>query len=83
MKLLAAVILGAIAGWAANRIMSNPGSLLRNIIIGIIGSFVGAGIAGLFGISSGWFGSLLIAIGGACLCIFVGRKLFSNEIAKR
>lgn len=83
MQLLAAIILGAIAGWAANRIMGNSGSLIRNILIGILGSFVGTGIAGLFGIYSNWFGSLLLAIGGACLCIFVGRRLFSNELAKK
>ena len=83
-KLLISLILGAIAGWAANRIMSGEsGSLLRNIIIGIVGSFIGTGLAGLFGISVTWFGNILLSIAGACLCIFVGRRLFSNELVKK
>ena len=84
MHFLISIILGAIAGWAANRIMSgNSSSLLRNIIIGIVGSFVGLGLAGLFGIYANWFGNILLSIGGACLCIFVGRRLFSNELVKK
>ena len=84
MHLIITIILGAIAGWAANRIMSgNSGSLLRNIIIGIVGSLVGTGLAGLFGIYANWFGNILLSIAGACLCIFVGRRLFSNELVKK
>ena len=84
MRFIFALIFGAIAGWAANRIMSgNSSSLLRNIIIGIVGSFIGTGLASLVGISANWFGSILLSIAGACLCIFVGRRLFSNELVKK
>ena len=36
-----AIIFGAIAGWIAGNIMNCPGGLVRNIILGIIGSMVG------------------------------------------
>ena len=40
--MLGSLIMGAIVGWIAGKLMGLEGGLLRNIIVGIIGSFVGA-----------------------------------------
>ena len=72
------VIFGAIAGWAGGKLMGSEGGLVRNVILGIIGSFVGGFLAGQLGIdvSAGFnFVSLLVAIVGACVVIFLGRLL--------
>ena len=38
--ILISLLLGAIAGWLAGLVMGSKGSLIRNIIIGIIGSII-------------------------------------------
>lgn len=73
------IIFGAIAGWGAGLLMGNNGGLIRNVILGIIGSFVGGFLAGQLGIDvkAGFnIASLLVAIAGACVVIFLGRLLF-------
>lgn len=72
------ILFGALAGFLAGRIMKSERGFIGNVILGIIGSFVGGWVGSLIGIdASGAFsiGSLLIAIGGACLVIFVVRLI--------
>lgn len=69
--------IGALTGWVASKIMHTKGGLLKNIVIGILGSSFGAWLAQTLGISAdGDFTQLAISIVGACLLIFFGRKLF-------
>ena len=76
------LLFGAVVGWLAGAIMKSKGSLLRNIILGIVGSIVGGFVAS----SVLGFGSLgadfsfdivnvLISIAGACLLILLARIL--------
>ena len=76
-SILLFLLFGAIAGWLAGLIMKSKNGLLWNIILGIVGSFVGGFIARLiFGeTNGGLIISLLIAVAGACLLIFIGRLL--------
>lgn len=72
------IIFGALAGWLAGLIMKSERGLIGNVILGIIGSFVGGWVASLLGINvaDGFsIGSLLVAIGGACLVILVVRAV--------
>ena len=76
MSIIIAIILGALSGWLASIIMKSSGSLLRNIILGIVGGFVGSLIFELLGISfAGYLGTILVSVIGACLVIFVVNKL--------
>ena len=76
-QLLIAIAIGAVAGFLASKIMGSKGGLLRNIIMGIIGGIVGSFILGLVGISgSGYIGTIVVSVIGACLVIAVGRLLF-------
>ena len=76
-RLLGTLIMGALVGWIAGKVMNTDGGLLRNIVVGIVGSFVGSFVFGLLGFYDyGFFANLLVSVVGACLFIWLGRKLF-------
>ncbi len=75
--LLIAIVLGAVSGWLASLIMKTKGGLLKNIILGVIGGFVGGLVFKLVGLSfSGYLGTIIVSVVGACIVIFVVNKLF-------
>ena len=81
LKLLISILLGAVSGYIASKIMKSEGSLLRDIILGISGGFVGDLIFELLGISfSGYLGTIIVSIIGACLVIFVVNKVISKHL---
>ena len=70
------LVLGAVAGWLAGIIMkTGTGSIATNIIVGIIGAFVGGWLASLLGLVSETGGlsivSIITAVIGACVLLFV------------
>ncbi|MGF1553535.1 MAG: GlsB/YeaQ/YmgE family stress response membrane protein [Paracoccaceae bacterium] len=69
-----AIVIGGVAGFLAEKIMSSSMGLLANIGLGIVGGLVGATIAEFVGLTaSGIVGKLIIATLGACLLIYVAR----------
>ena len=74
MSWLYSIIIGALVGWLAGKIMKSDGGLLKNILLGWVGSIVGNFAANLLSISSGSLaGNILLSLGGACLVIFLFR----------
>ena len=68
------LFLGGIAGWIACKFMNSEGSMVKNIILGLIGGVVGSAVASLIGLkSTNVVGTLLISLGGACLVIYLYR----------
>ena len=67
----AAIIIGAIAGWIAEKIMKAEHGLLTNIVLGILGAIVlNAILIFIFGSTlGGWFGQLIVGAIGACILI--------------
>lgn len=67
------LLIGGIAGWLAGLFMKGKGfGVLRNVIIGIIGSFIGSLTFNLLGLSStGFIGSVVMATVGAVVLIYV------------
>ena len=72
------LIIGGIIGWLASMIMKTDAQmgLIANIVVGIVGSFLGFWIAGQLGFAENqaivrW----LIAIGGAVLLIAILKAL--------
>jgi uncharacterized membrane protein YeaQ/YmgE (transglycosylase-associated protein family) len=66
--LLIFIAIGAIAGWLAGILMKGRGfGLLGNIIIGIVGAIAGGLLFGLLGL----IGSIVTAIIGAALLLFL------------
>lgn len=78
MNILVWVIFGALVGWLADLVMKTDHSLGINIVLGIIGAFVGGLIMNLLG-ASGVTGfnlySILVAVIGAAVVIFLGKTL--------
>jgi uncharacterized membrane protein YeaQ/YmgE (transglycosylase-associated protein family) len=86
MGILIAVIIGAVAGWLAGLIMkSNTGGVLFNIILGIVGSFVGHWLFGQLNVSaeSTILGELITATVGAIVLIVLARILFGRKKNRR
>ena len=71
--LIGFLIIGAIAGWLAGRLIQGGGfGLLGNIVVGVIGAVIGGLIFGYLGIATGGLlGSLLSAVVGAGILLFV------------
>ena len=78
MDFLIWIVLGAIAGWIASMVMSSSHGIIEDIILGIVGAFVGGFIMNSFG-QAGVTGfnlySIVVAVIGAIVLIFLGRLL--------
>jgi uncharacterized membrane protein YeaQ/YmgE (transglycosylase-associated protein family) len=79
MSILGWIILGLLAGWLAGLLVKGSGyGVVGDIILGIIGALVGGAITiTLMGVDITGFNleSLLIAVLGAIVVIFIGRLL--------
>jgi uncharacterized membrane protein YeaQ/YmgE (transglycosylase-associated protein family) len=70
------IVFGALAGWIASMLTGNNArmGLLANIIVGLIGAFIGGWVASLLGVGTMLvydFRSLLIAIGGSVILLAI------------
>ena len=70
---IAFLVIGLIAGWLAGVIMKGKGQgLLINLVIGVIGAFLGGYLFGVLGLSAyGFIGSLITATVGAVVLLFL------------
>jgi uncharacterized membrane protein YeaQ/YmgE (transglycosylase-associated protein family) len=73
MHLLGFLIIGLIAGWLAETIMKGRGAgLVVNLIVGVIGAYLGGLLFGFLGLSMhGLIGSLISATVGAVVLLFL------------
>jgi uncharacterized membrane protein YeaQ/YmgE (transglycosylase-associated protein family) len=73
------VIIGGLAGWIAEKITRSDMGIFMNVIVGIIGAFLGEWLANALNLRidqflPGWFsGNLLVAAVGAVIVIYVFR----------
>ncbi|MGB8612591.1 MAG: GlsB/YeaQ/YmgE family stress response membrane protein [Pseudolabrys sp.] len=73
---IAAIIIGGLAGWAAEHFMKSDTGLMMNIVLGIIGAAVASAIFSFFGVNlGGWLGYLISGFVGACLLIWIVRTV--------
>ena len=72
-NLIIVLAVGAVAGWLAGILMKGKGfGLIINIIVGVIGAFVGNYIFGLLGVSiAGLPGAIVEAVAGAVTLLFI------------
>ena len=74
--LIGFLVIGLLAGFIAEKVMNSNHGLLTNLIVGVIGAYLGPFLAGLLGISfAGFLGSLLIATVGAIVFLFLLRLI--------
>ncbi|MBP2631479.1 MAG: Transglycosylase associated protein [Firmicutes bacterium] len=74
------LIIGAIAGWLAGKVVKGHGfGIWVDAILGIVGAFIGNFILGLFGIATfGIIGSLIASFVGAMILVLI-ISLFSGH----
>ena len=82
------IIVGAIAGFVASKVLTGKGmGLLFDIIVGILGAFLGGWLAGLVGIhvDTGTFSvsGLLAAFVGAVILLVIFRALTHRGMIHR
>ena len=68
------ILIGALAGWLAGKLMKGGGfGILKNILLGIIGGFVGGWLFKTLQISifNGFLGDLLQGVIGAVAILFI------------
>ncbi|MDP3495329.1 MAG: GlsB/YeaQ/YmgE family stress response membrane protein [Hyphomonadaceae bacterium] len=79
-SIVAAVVIGVLAGWIAEQVMGRKHGLITNLVVGVVGAFLGAVIANALNIGfAGFWGSLLVSTVGAILLLalvgmFRGRR---------
>ena len=82
MEIVVILIIGAIAGWLGSKIFEGGSlGLLGNIVVGILGGFVGYWVLGRLGISlgSGILGAILTGTVGAILILFLLNLLLGRK----
>ena len=76
--IIAWLVIGAIAGWLAGRVVKGGGfGLIVDIIVGIVGAVIGGFLAGALGISTGGgiIGSIIVAFIGAVILLVILRLI--------
>lgn len=76
-SLLIFLAIGAVAGWLAGMLMKGGGfGLLGDIVVGVIGAFVGGWLFGVLGVAAGGLiGSIVTATVGAIVLLFLIRLI--------
>ena len=79
------IALWALAGFLASKIMKGgaPESWLGNIILGLVGGFVGSLLFGLLGLHSSGIGNIIVSTVGACIVIWLVRKFDLGKYLKK
>jgi uncharacterized membrane protein YeaQ/YmgE (transglycosylase-associated protein family) len=79
------LVVGLIAGWLAGVFMKGGGfGVLGDIIVGLIGSFLGGLLTGFFVEGSAQFwGSIVVAFIGACVLIALVRLIGGRQATLR
>lgn len=70
------LVIGLIAGWLASAVVGGPYGVVGDIVVGIVGAFVGGWIFSALGIDapgSGLVASIIVAFVGACVLLLLLR----------
>ena len=82
-RTLAWIVLGLIAGWIASKIMHGQGAgLLMNLVLGVVGAFVGGlliSVVGGVGVTGFNLWSLLVSVLGAVIVLWLSSALRSRR----
>jgi uncharacterized membrane protein YeaQ/YmgE (transglycosylase-associated protein family) len=77
---LSMLVIGALAGWIAEKVTASDHGILTNILVGIAGSFVGGALASALNIPVfGFFRTLVAASIGAILILFVWHRVSNRS----
>ena len=84
MSIIVWIVIGGLAGWVAGMFMKTDGSLVKNIVTGIVGALIGGFIMSFFG-AEGFTGfnlwSFVVALLGSIVLIAVINLFTSRKHA--
>lgn len=66
------IVIGLLAGWIAKRFFNRHQGLVTNLIVGVLGGFIGGAILRAFGVDTSggnWIFALLAATAGAVILL--------------
>lgn len=73
---IAFLIVGGIAGWLASTFMNKDQGILMNIVVGVVGAYIGGFLGRAIGLTAtGFIGSIIMATIGAVILLWVLGKL--------
>lgn len=66
------ILIGGVAGWIAERVTNSNHGLLTNILVGVVGAFIGGWVFTFLGlqVGAGIVPSLVTAVVGALILLF-------------
>src|SRR5476649_991150 len=73
-SIIVILVIGLVAGWLAGRIMGGGFGIIGDIILGIIGAFIGTWLWGTLHlpmIANFWISAIVISTVGACILLFI------------
>jgi len=74
--MIISILSGALAGWLAGKLMNSQLNFWGNMVLGILGGFVGNVVLRLVGIySKGSIGGIVVSVIGACIVIALVRNI--------
>ncbi len=80
LSLILTILVGALVGWLAGIFMKSKHGFWMNCLLGIVGSFIGFGIANILGIaSSSFIATLIIDVVGTCILIAIVRLILGKK----
>ncbi|HBN85944.1 MAG TPA: GlsB/YeaQ/YmgE family stress response membrane protein [Clostridiales bacterium] len=87
MGIISWIIVGALAGWLASMMAGKNSEMggLANVVIGILGAFIGGLVLRLFGVDgiTGFnIWSIIVATLGAFLLLYIVRKIKGVSVEK-
>jgi uncharacterized membrane protein YeaQ/YmgE (transglycosylase-associated protein family) len=78
-KLIIWAIIGIVAGWLASVVVGGGGGLLRYLITGLIGAFVGGFVFQMAGwrlnLGNEWLEQIIVAFIGAIIVVILARMV--------
>jgi len=78
------IAVGLIAGWLAGMVMSGGGyGIVRDLALGLVGALIGGFVSGFFiqG-DAGFWGSIVVALIGACVVIGIARMVTPHRATR-
>lgn len=81
--LISFLIIGLLAGWIAGQITRGSGfGLLGNLLVGVIGAFVGGILFWVLGLTAqNLIGQIVTAVVGAVVALFIAARLKNKPVA--
>jgi uncharacterized membrane protein YeaQ/YmgE (transglycosylase-associated protein family) len=80
LSLIVFLLVGLVAGWLAGKIMRSRIGLIGDLVVGVIGAYLGGWLFGLihFNPGGGLLGVFFTAVVGAIVLLFLVRLIFGR-----